>query len=326
MLFPQFFYKAGFRKGCRLLSDFCVLTKGEETMKFKWLRRIWFKVNPHHKDRLFCTIFGKEKYKKYALDLYNAVNGSNYKNLRDLEIITLDDAVYIKMKNDVAYLVAGTIAMYEHQSTVNPNMPVRGFMYLGELYSKILKRQRRSLYGNTLVKIPTPQYIVFYNGTKDYPEKSKLRLSDAFINPRNDNDFEFTATVYNINIGKNDELLNSCRPLKGYSFFVDRVRKNRQHMPAEKAVDEAVKECIENDYIKDVLEEERSSVMLEMLTEFDEKLFIETMREEGREEVREEERKKREAAEKRADAAENRADAAEARVRELEAQLKALKQ
>ena len=294
-------------------------------MKFKWLRRIWFKANPKYKDRLFCTIFGKEKYKEYALDLYNALNGSDYENVRDLEIITLDDAVYIKMKNDVAYLVAGNIALYEHQSTVNPNMPVRGFMYLGELYSKILKRQKRSLYGNTLVKIPTPQYIVFYNGTKDYPEKSKLKLSDAFINPRDDTDFEFTATVYNINIGKNTELLDSCRSLKGYSFFVDRFRKNRQHMPAEKAVDEAVKECIKNDYLKDVLEEERSSVMLEMLTEFDEKLFIDTIREEGREEGREEERKNTDNERRRADAAENRADIAEARVRELEAQIKAMK-
>ncbi len=284
-------------------------------MKFKWLRRIWFRVNPKYKDRLFCTIFGKEKYKKYALDLYNAVNGSNYgyNKLHDLEIISLDDAVYIKMKNDVAYLMAGNIALYEHQSSINPNMPIRGFMYFGELYSKLLKRKGARLYNRTLIKIPTPQYVVFYNGNDEYPEESKLRLSDAFINPRDDHDFEFTATVYNINLGKNKELLDSCKPLKGYSFFVDRVRKNRRHMSAEMAVDEAVRECIANNYLKDVLEEERSAVMLEMLTEFDEKAYEEGLREEGREE----ERKKREAAEKRA-------EAAEARVRELEAQIKAM--
>ena len=134
-------------------------------MKFKWLRRIWFKANPKYKDRLFCTIFGKEKYKKYALDLYNAVNGSDYgyNKLHDLEIISLDDAVYIKMKNDVAYLMAGNIALYEHQSSINPNMPIRGFMYFGELYSKLLKRNGARLYNRMLIKIPTPQYVVFYN-------------------------------------------------------------------------------------------------------------------------------------------------------------------
>ena len=285
-------------------------------MKLKWLRRIWFRVNPKYKDRLFCTIFGKEKYKKYALDLYNAVNESNYgyNKLRDLEIISLDDAVYIKMKNDVAYLMAGNIALYEHQSSINHNMPIRGFMYFGELYSKFLKKTGARLYNRTLIKIPTPQYVVFYNGNDEYPEISKLRLSDAFIKPRNDHDFEFTATVYNINLGKNKELLDSCEPLKGYSFFVDRVRKNRQHMSTEMAVDEAVRECIANNYIKDVLEEERSAVMLEMLTEFDEKAYEEGLREEGREEER-----------KNTEAAEKRAKEAEARVRELEAQIKEMK-
>ncbi len=226
-------------------------------MRSHWIRRIWYRINPKHKDRLFCTIFGKEKYKKYALELYNAINGSDYKKLSDLEIITLEDAVYIKMKNDVAYLISDTIAVYEHQSTVNQNMPIRGFMYFGELYSKILKRKGARIYNKGLIKIPTPQYIVFYNGMEDYPEYSKLKLSDAFIHPRDDNEFEFTATVYNINFEKNKELLDSCHPLKGYSFFVDRVRKYSQTMPMEEAVDRAVRECIEAGYLEDVLSEER---------------------------------------------------------------------
>ena len=252
-------------------------------MKVNWFKRVWYRVNRNYKDRLFCKIFGREKRKKYALELYNAINGSDYTRLEDLEIITLEDAVYIKMKNDVAYLINGTIAVYEHQSTINRNMPLRGFMYQGELYSKILKRQKAKIYNTTLVKVPTPQYIVFYNGTDDYPEYSKLKLSDAFINPREDNDYEFTATVYNINYGKNTALLDSCRPLKGYSYFVDRVRIYNDSMPIEQAVDEAVRECIEKDILVDVLEEERSAVMLEMLTYFDEKGYEEGLREEARE-------------------------------------------
>ena len=276
-------------------------------MKRGWLKRIWYRVNPKHKDRLFCTIFGTEKYKGYALELYNAVNGSHYNDPSELAIITLDDAVYIKMKNDMAYLISGNIALYEHQSSINPNMPIRGFMYLGELYSKLLKKEKARIYNRTLVRIPTPQYIVFYNGTDNYPECSKLKLSDAFANPRDDNEFEFTATVYNINLGNNEELLESCKPLKGYSTFIDKIRKNSVLMPYEKAVDEAVKYCIYNGILEDVLSEERSAVMLEMLTQFDEKSYEEGLREEGREEERantEKERLRAEAAEKRAEAAE----------------------
>ena len=257
-------------------------------MKTSWIRRIWYRINPKHKDRLFCTIYGKEKYKKYALELYNAINGTNYNKLSELEIITLEDAVYLKMKNDVAYLISDTIAVYEHQSSVNQNMPIRGFMYFGELYSKILKRSGARIYNRRLVKIPTPQYIVFYNGTDDYPECTKLRLSDAFIDPVANNEFEFTATVYNINPGKNTDLLSSCGSLKGYSFFVERVRLNSRRLPIEQAVDEAVNECIRKDILRDVLSEERSAVMLEMLTTFDERIYEEGLREEGRREEREE--------------------------------------
>ena len=258
-------------------------------MKFYWLRKVWYRINPKHKDRLFCKIFGREKYKRYALELYNAVNGSDYTDLSDLEIITLDDAVYIKMKNDVAYLVSGNIAVYEHQSSVNLNMPIRGFMYLGELYSKILKKEGKKLYGRKLIKIPTPQYIVFYNGEEDYPEKSTLKLSDAFIDPVKEGEYEITATVYNINLGKNSDLLDSCSPLKGYSTFVDRIRNNIKTMPAEEGVDAAVKYCIDRNILKDVLEEERSGVMLEMLTEIvSDKEYREYLRQEAREIVREE--------------------------------------
>ena len=157
---------------------------------------------------------------------------------------------------------------------------------------------RRRNYENRLVKIPTPQYIVFYNGTEDYPECAKLRLSDAFINSRTDNEFEFTATVYNINPGKNRDLLDACRSLKGYSFFVEKVRINSRSLPLEQAVDEAVNECIRKDILRDVLSEERSAVMLEMLTTFDEKEYEEGLREEGREEGRLEGRAEGRAAER----------------------------
>ncbi len=253
-------------------------------MKLMWFRKLLYKINRKHKDRLFCAIFGREKYKDYALQLYNAVNKSHYTNPSQLEIITLTDAVYIRMKNDVAYLMSDNMAVYEHQSTVNPNMPLRGFTYFGELYNKYVKLGNYNIYGKTLVKIPTPQYVVFYNGKQDYPEVSTLKLSDAFIKPLSDGAFEWTATVYNINSGKNPELVDSCEPLKGYCVFVEKTRKYSSSMSLEEAVDLAVRECIDEGILKDVLSEERSAVMLEILTTFDEKVYEAGLRQEAREE------------------------------------------
>lgn len=262
----------------------------------KLFNRIWEiipVVNRVHKDKLFCYVFGKEKYKKYALALYNAINKSNYTNQSDLEIITLENVVYLGVKNDVAYLLSGRISLYEHQSSINPNMPVRGLIYIGELYSKLLMRGRnkRRLYGSSLVKIPTPQYVVFYNGKDDYPEVSKLRLSDAFVIPRDDGEFEFTATVYNINPGMNDELLNSCEPLREYCVFIERIRKNEKYMTLEEAVSNAINSCIKDGILADVLSEERNAVMRSILTitgftEKEEREYQEELREEARAEGR----------------------------------------
>ena len=255
-------------------------------MRFKWIRELWYRINTKHKDALFCKIFGTEKYKRYALSLYNAVNKSSYENLSDLEIITLTDAVYIRMKNDVAYLVSGNMAVYEHQSTPNPNMPLRGFSYFGELYSKYVKLGEHNIYGSKLIKIPTPRYVVFYNGKQDYPEVLKLKLSDAFMNPLPGSEYEWTAVVYNIKPGCNAELKKDCEALAGYCIFVELVRKYSKTMKIEKAVDRAVKECIDAGILSDVLAEERAATMLEILTTFDEDVYYEGLREEGREEGR----------------------------------------
>ena len=300
-------------------------------------------INPKYKDQLFCTVFGKEKYKRYALSLYNAVNKSHYTDPSELEIITLENVVYLGMKNDAAYLLAGDVSLYEHQSTVNPNMPLRGFMYMGELYGKILGTgiRNRRLYSSKLIKIPTPQYYVFYNGTEDFPEVEKYKLSDAFINPRDDGEFEFTATVYNINLGKNKDLLDSCEPLKGYSTFVYRVRKNEKTMPPEEAIKAAMESCIDDGILKDVLSDEKEAVMNSVLYGFTakeereyQKMMLREAREEGLAEGLEqgleqghaEERQNTEAERRKAESERRRADTAEAELAKYKAKFGEIKE
>ena len=138
-----------------------------------------------------------------------------------------------------------------------------------------------------LIKIPTPQYIVFYNGEDDCDPVTKLRLSDAFINKDNSGDFEWTATVYNLNRGKNDDLLERCKPLSDYMELVNRIRDNqRKGMNVRNAIDDAVDSCIADGIMKDFLVKHKAEVLSVCITEFDEKVYTDSIREEGREEGR----------------------------------------
>ena len=165
-------------------------------------------VNRKYKDRLFRLRFGSEEYKVDILSLYNALNGTFYSNPDDITITTIDDVIYIKMKNDVSLIIDGNLPLWEQQSSINPNMPIRGLMYFGNLYDQYIKVNKLNIYGKKLQRIPTPQYIVFYNGEEDYEPVTKLKLSDAFIHADHSGEFEWTATVYNLNRGKNEAFAN----------------------------------------------------------------------------------------------------------------------
>ena len=246
-------------------------------------------VNIKYKDRLFRLRFGSEEYKDDILSLYNALNGSAYCNTDDLAITTIDDVIYIKMKNDVSILLDGNMPLWEQQGSINPNMPVRGLMYFGNLYSQYIKVNKLNIYGKKLQRISTPQYIVFYNGTEDYPPVSRLRLSDSFMNRADNGEFEWTATVYNLNRGKNDALLLKCKPLSEYMELINRIRDNQNcGMDIQDAVNTAVDSCIADNIMKDFLTKHKAEVMSVCITEFDEKVFTDGIREEGWEEGREE--------------------------------------
>ena len=135
------------------------------------------KVKRNFKDSLFRLVFhGKEE----LLSLYNAVNGSSYTNADDLEINTLEDVVYMGMKNDVSFLFAHYLNLYEAQSTSNPNMPLRGTIYFGDLLKGWIESNHLDMYSEKQIMIPKPKFLVFYNGLKKEPERRILRLSDSF--------------------------------------------------------------------------------------------------------------------------------------------------
>ena len=195
--------------------------------------------NRNYKDRLFRMLFSE---KKNLLELYNALNKSSHSREEDLEITTLDDVVYLRMKNDVSILLDGRLSLYEHQSSYNPNMPFRGFLYLAELYRTLF--EDKTIYGRKLIQLPSPVYVVFYNGDMDIGEQQVLKLSDAFTHGNEQSGMELKAVMLNINYGHNRELMENCRTLEEYSIFVTCVKKYAKEYAFTDAVEYAIQECI----------------------------------------------------------------------------------
>ena len=244
-----------------------------------------YKANREYKSTLFAKLFGENK--ENALSLYNAINDSHYTNADDLIFTTLEDVVYMKMKNDVSFLFDKTLSLYEHQSTYNPNMPLRGFLYFADLYRKLIQNNEQ-IYSKNIVKIPSPRYIVFFNGNStDMPEAYKdIYLSDAFDIPLQTGKFEWTATLVNINHDMNTELMNKCEVLENYAIFVDKIKTYRKSMPLTNAVDKAVDECVADGVLEKFLSRHRKEVRNMVLTEFDEEKFLKMVRAEERAEGR----------------------------------------
>lgn len=227
-------------------------------------------------------VFGYEKYKGNLLSLYNALNDTCYTNLDDLEITTMDNALYMSMKNDVSCIISNNLALFEQQSTWNPNMPLRGFMYFADLYNKYISTGSLGIYRDKLVKLPTPQYYVFYNGDRDMPDKQLLKLSDAFIEPSREGCFEWTATILNINYGHNKKLLSNCKTLSDYGILIKTINDYKQkYNDINAAIENAIDYCIEHDVLKDFLLERKTEAMHTLLTEYDEKKTMEYLRQDA---------------------------------------------
>ncbi len=192
--------------------------------------------------------------KKDLLDLYNSLTDKNYTNIDELTIITLKDAIFMKMKNDISFIIGNTLNLYEHQSTINPNMPVRGFIYFAQQYDGLIASRNDNIYGKNLIKLPTPQFIVFYNGTEEMDDEVTLYMSDSYADGRGSGCIECTCRVLNINRGHNASILNKCRKLWEYSEFVSEIRTwTDKGYDIKAAVLNSMDYCIENDILKDFL-------------------------------------------------------------------------
>lgn len=223
------------------------------------------KENREHKDSVFVDLFYQdETAKKNLLSLYNALHDTNYEDETIIRKVKIDDVLYKNFKNDISCEVNGLVLVFgEHQSTINRNMPLRCLMYVGRAYEQLVDSKAR--YRTTLVKIPTPEFYVFYNGEKEQPLEQVLTLSDAFMNPVGENSVELKVKVININSDKAHGILDKCGILREYSQFISMVRKYSEE---ESAIKKAIKECIEKGILADYLKRKGSEVENMLIAEY----------------------------------------------------------
>lgn len=233
------------------------------------------------KSRIFEMVF---RDKRELLGLYNAVNGTSYENPEQLEINTLENAIYLSMHNDLSFIIDSRLALYEHQSTYSPNLPLRYLIYVADLYSRITKD--KNLYGTRIVKLPTPRFLIFYNGVQELPDVMELKLSDAFQVKEDEYSLELRATLLNINPGHNQKLLETCKTLGDYSRYSDLVRTYAKTMKLKDAVERAIDQCIRNDVLTEFLRNNRSEAISVSIYEYDEERTMRQMREEAFEDGR----------------------------------------
>lgn len=238
-----------------------------------------------YKDTVFRMLF---RDRERLLELYNAVSGNQCADAEKLEIVTLENAIYMGMKNDLAFLVDFHLYLYEHQSTVNPNMPLRFLQYVTEEYCRLTAKE--NIYGSRRISLPSPHFVVFYNGKREYPERQLLRLSEAFQVQEDEPALELSVWMLNINEGYNTELKEQCRTLGEYMQYVNKVREYAVAFSMEEAVERAVDECIAAGILRDFLLANKAEVKRVSIYEYDEEVTREAIRmeeyERGREEGR----------------------------------------
>ncbi|MGO5542942.1 hypothetical protein ACTQWG_10655 [Blautia sp. HCP3S3_H10_1] len=221
-------------------------------------------VNRNYKDTIFRMLFSD---RENLLSLYNAINGTSYDNPEELEIVTLENAIYMGMKNDLAFIIDTNLFLYEHQSTYTPNMPLRDLFYISAEYQKLVNQ--KSLYSSALQKIPAPNFIVFYNGMDKKEDRWENCLSEAYENLFGEPKLELKVVTLNINEGRNHELLEQCQTLREYAAYVALVRKYTKSMELEAAVEKAVDKCIHDGILEEFLQRNRAEVIAVSIFEYD---------------------------------------------------------
>ncbi len=221
-------------------------------------------TNREVKSSAFTTLFGQAEN---AAKLYAALNEEAV-SPEDIEFTTLQGVLFMVRKNDLAFMAKKRVLVIsEHQSTVNANMPLRDVIYYGRTVEKLV--EPRDLYKTNLIGIPTPEFLVFYNGNRKYPPEKILKLSDAFLEKTDSPMLELIVRIININLPVNHPILERCRPLYEYSWFIQQIKDCQEKgMNRDDAIITAMADCREAGILTDFLREHGTEAVNMLFTEF----------------------------------------------------------
>ena len=222
-------------------------------------------ANREVKSDAFTAHFGNPKN---AALLYAALEGEEV-SPEDIRFTTLEGVLFLARKNDLAFTAQGKVLVIsEHQSTINPNMPLRSAIYYGRTMEKLI--DPRAIYGKKLMRIPTPEFYCFYNGNEPQPPETTLKLSTSYLAKTSEPMLELSVRVININLPENHQILEQCRPLYEYSWFIQRIKDNiGLELPLDDAITKAIEACKTAGILVDFLQEYGSEVYNMLFKQFD---------------------------------------------------------
>ena len=215
------------------------------------------KPNREYKDSAFCLLFSEPKR---AVELYNAITGENLPLDTELTYTTLKNAIYVDRRNDLGFVIKNRhLVLVECQSTINANIPLRCLGYVSRTLENLT--DKRKIYGSKLVKVPAPEFYVFYVGQEDWNVR-QLRLSDAFLEEPKENSIEIVVNLVNLNYTKGEEVLQRSPTLLGYSKLLAYIRDEflANGGDLKSAIDVAVERCVKEGLIADFLEDNSKEV------------------------------------------------------------------
>ena len=236
--------------------------------------------NREHKSDVFTALFSEPEN---AAKLYSALSGEEA-SPEDIKITTLEGVLFLARKNDLGFTVKDRILVIsEHQSTVNENIPLRSLLYYGRTMEKLLEES--NLYRERRIPIPTPEFFLFYNGSREVPEEKVLKLSDGYIAETEEPMLELKVRMININLPVGHKVLKECGPLYEYAWFIERVRVHlHDGMDRDAAVTLAVKDSVRKDIFSDFVKKHGTEVENMLYTQFNMDDALEVRYEEGLEE------------------------------------------
>ena len=150
-------------------------------------------------------------------------------------------------------------------------MPLRFTIYYLEYLKQWLREQGINLYGSKRIMIPTPHFVVFYNGTDNRPDYEVMKLSTSFCSSESEGEeaIEVRCKVYNINYGRNSWLAESSKVIGGYGNFVNKIRNYKSEgLELEDAIDNAIDDCIKEDVLREFFVERKDEVRKVMELDF----------------------------------------------------------